>query len=355
MTKESTLKKAAVKTALSRKEDVLLKEDYISSLIEEKTVLVRGVNFNFSTNKKAKRTRVLRLYCVTHEGISKDDAMELIKSFFVRNNFEINDNASDKEISTTIDKISVPEYFTQKRSKEALLKKDFPAPSEGTGEGGASLVKARHDLVVLALSLNGVLALEKKRDETSITMLMPDHIEKVFATDVLNSFAFKIESCLDYCIKVIIEGNISERDVVKITKLQPTDKSRFKEDLAIAIMITKWEILRQGLQVILPSDNDILNNDTTKSTPFKMVNSGNKGISDAADFISFMMKNYGVDIQSETKDPYIFRVLSPSDLGHAGTSDEQDKRTKSILEKLNPLSVLLKSWGYCLSEGLSGG
>lgn len=332
-------KMALARTRDEKRQNYFLVETYLKNLIQKESELVCEKNFVFSEAKNTKLPRVIRINSIYTSGLSRIDVTSIIKDIFTKNNIKIEDNSVQTIVSVNPQNV--------KLNKEVVPNQDTDSFSNDKSP------KDGHDLILELVKIYDVKAFEKKRDEKSITLSLPDSDEKDFATQVFDSFLFEKEICADFCLKVFVKEGFKESDLHKIEKFGPTDWSRFRADLAIATMVTRWEILRQKLNVIIP-DDDLLNKDATKSKPFKAT-ADNKGRSETSDFISFMMNNYSIDIRSEIHDPNIFRVLSPKDPDHAGTKKEQEKRKVKDRENLNPLTVLIKSWGYCVSEGLANG
>lgn len=349
--------KDATKVALSRAKDEKRKnydlaESFLKKLVEGNSKLVQGKNFGFSDKKKTKTPRIIRIHTIHTESVPRMETASIIKNIFSQKDIIIEDNSVPVLVSIKPENVHVSksfiEYMDNKKNNA-----NMPDQKTDTSPKDDVFKKTGHDLILELVKIYDVKAFEKKRDEKSITFSLPDSDEKDFATQVFDSFLFEKEICADFCLKVFVKEGFKESDLYKIEKFGPTDRSRFRADLAIAIMITRWELLRQKLNVIIP-DDDLLNKDATKSKPFKAT-ADNKGKSETSDFIAYMMNNYAIDIRSEVHDPHIFRVLSPKDPEHAGTKKEQEKRKVKDRENLNPLTILIKSWGYCVSEGLANG
>lgn len=320
------------------KDKFFLAQAYVGFLLENTEVLLRVKDFDFADQAKRKSLKSIKIYPTSKGGTQKDKIGKMILEILNEYHIKVSDESDFFNIYVDASSVLVPVWFVQKynlekkhlledEDKNSVLKDEKPIPG--------------YQSVLSAIELNNVLAFEKSRDENSMTLSVPDTIEKKWATDVLNSFGFETEVCEKYCLKVLMK-NVKPKAIVKIPGSEPTDRKRFSEDLAAAIIITRWELSKPNSPVRLIGD---LNDHATKSTPFKMEDS-NAGRTAANNFAEFMANNYGVVIRLEIKDPYIFRVLSPKDKDYAEAKVEQVERTKKMRSNIHPITKLLIDAGH---------
>lgn len=353
----STLKKGNVETETTPKKDFSRKESYLTYLIEEKTSLVKGKHFDFADNTKAKKPRVIKIYAKPSGGIEKVKVLEMTKDFLETQPIELTGSSEDNTLSVDAKTIDVPDFFIRKLEAESVsAKKQEDTQPTGSSKNVSLDNNFSSNPIFLALEKNDALAFPKTLNENFVVLQMPDSTEKAYVKTLMDSFGFDSENCEVNCLKVFKNNLKNISDIVKIPGIEPTNSSRFKEDLAVATMITEWELKRQNNGVIFPDPKDghMITPDATRSLPFRFSDS-NTGRTKVESFASFMMQNYGVDIKPENDSPHIFRVLSPNDEEHAGSLGAQSKRERKQKGGIHPLSLQVKEWGYVISENHSGG
>lgn len=356
----------AIKLSIAEKRNnFVVAEAYVKSLIETDTVLKQGEHFGF-TDQKKKIPTTIKIFPTPRGGIQKTQVIEMIRGIFESKDIEISSEPENPFVHVEAKNVNVPTWFTQKMKTEskvdpvngADLKRNTP-----TSRIVSETFTPAHELILKAIELNNVLAFGKTWHKDWIILSLPDTVEKQWALDVFNSFGFNTEGCEAFCLKVFIKPDINPDSIVKIEGAKPTNHERFSDDLAAAIIITRWELSKPNSPVRLIGD---LNDHATKSTPFKMEDS-NAGRTAAQNFADFMANNYGVVIRLETKDPYIFRVLSPKDKDYAEAKVEQVERqrkgksgheittfleTKGFASKGMPVSKEVPAFSTHLKDGL---
>ncbi|OGI71918.1 hypothetical protein A3J61_00490 [Candidatus Nomurabacteria bacterium RIFCSPHIGHO2_02_FULL_38_15] len=249
--------------------------------------------------------------------------------------------------------VNVPESFKEEQKNQANIVRAENGNGNGTKHEEVNIFAPLEKI----LYLHEVLAFEESRDEQFAIFILPDKVEAGYMKTIMNFFLYNCDSLQigDFIeVTVYNNTNVELTNISLLKEPSVTDHSRFTNDLLDSILITKWEIRKSKMQVI-PS-SEFLANDATKSTRFTTPPSKTNEVL-VTNFVVEMDVKYGVDIQQDEKDKNTFFVLSPKDLGHAGSAEAKiTRRQKDVKSSTHAVTKLLIESGFvCQNSKITQG